>query len=95
MQTLKQNKVLLRSLEVLAFILIVCICEIFEPLNQLLQLAPLPEGELPKILDESEIPTAIIGLLKIIGYKATLFLIISFDSACAFLVEKQIIKFFG
>lgn len=94
MQTFKQNKLLLRSVQTSIVVLFVCVTEVFEPLNQLLQLAPLPSSIVNMDLHTGD-SSFIFGILATFGYKTTLWLILVFDSLMAYQCEQLILKYFG
>jgi len=92
MQSFKSNKMLLRSVQVCVGALFVCALEIFEPLNQLLQLSPLPTGQ---PLNEIAQMNFILNLIvKLFGFKFTLLSIMVSDSIASIKVEKYLIKRF-
>ena len=93
MQTFKQNKLLLRSVQVSVLVLFVCVSEVFEPLNQILQLAPLPDSVVTA--DHQSMGTLLSRMLSSFGYKMTLWLIIMFDALFAYVSEQLVIKYFG
>jgi len=96
MQTFKQNKLLLRTVQVSFAALGICVLEIFEPLNRLMQFAPLPGGEFLVHIDDggANINRILAMLLSWVGFKASLIFIMVADSIVAFKTEKLIIKAF-
>jgi len=98
MQTFKQNKLLLRTVQGSALIVFICAIEIFEPLNQMVQLSPLPSGDYTLILGESEpggVNWIVSSSISMFGFKATLCLIMILDAGFAYAAEKMTIKRFG
>jgi manganese-transporting P-type ATPase len=97
MEDLRENKMMVRALQFCYTILFCCALEIFPPLNDLLQLAPLPSDS---ILVSSHSYTGDIYvkslqiLAETIGFKSTLCFFMVVDSICSYLGEKSLIRFF-
>lgn len=92
MQSFKSNRMLLRSVQICVGALFVCALEIFEPLNQLLQLSPLPTGQ--PLNEVAQMNIVLNSVVSALGFKVSLLCIMVLDSAAALLVEKRIINYF-
>jgi len=100
MQDLHENKLMLKSLQACYIVLFACAFEIFPPLNDLLQLSPLPSG-LPKeddVESNSMMPSMCIEYMKLlidsIGIKTALCLVMCLDSVTVYFAEKSLIRIF-
>ena len=69
-----------------------CALEIFEPLNELLQLSPLPVGE--PLNEVGKMNGFLNSIVKLLGFKNSLLAIMVLDSVASIKVEKLIIKKF-
>jgi len=99
MQDLRENKMMTKGLQICYVALFSCALEVFPPLNDLMQLAPLPgDGEeLVGIINLNDIGPHIQFLMMIvnaIGFKMTLCAIMAVDTALSYVGEKALIKFF-
>jgi cation-transporting ATPase 13A1 len=101
MEDLVDNKLLWRSFQVSFGMLFVCALEIFTPLNQLLQLSPLPTlsmEESARLLENGAgengdlLFFTLSKIVDIVGFRFTLCVLMVIDSALAFVVEKYFIK---
>jgi len=94
MEDLTENKLLFRSIQGCYFVLFVCASEAFLPLNQLLQLSPLPSwgppsfsghgGELGLVHD------LMLQAVKLVGFRTMLCVIMFLDTALVCVAEKII-----
>lgn len=92
MEDLKENKLMMRGLQVCYGLLFVCAMEVFPPINDLLQLAPLPTTP-PHIQESSEIHyEAINALTSAIGFKSALCLFMVADTVVAYLLENALVN---
>lgn len=92
MQSFKSNKMLLRSVQLCVGSLFICALEVFEPLNQLLQLSPLPNGQ--PLNEVAEMNVILNFLVSTLGFKVVLLCIMILDSIASIKVEKFIITSF-
>lgn len=99
MEDLHENKLMMRGLQFCFGTLFICALEIFPPINDLLQLAPLPSSTDEMVYEGTTILTGIhLQLLRkfidAIGFKATLSLFMAADVIVAYFAEKMIIRLF-
>ena len=99
MQDLRENKMMMKGLQICYVALFSCALEVFPPLNDLMQLAPLPgDGdELVGIINLNGIGPHLQFLMMIvnaIGFKMTLCALMAIDTALSYVAEKALIKFF-
>lgn len=99
MEDLRENKMMVRALQMSYAILFCCALEMFPPLNDLLQLAPLPANSnvisMHCSIGEHDIYGMSLQILpETIGFKLTLCLFMIIDSLCSYLGEKSLIRFF-
>ena len=99
MQDLRENKVMVKALQICYVTLFGCALEVFPPLNDLMELAPLPRhGEALFGVVESELTilhkSILIPLTEYLGFKATLCAVMVLDTLLTYLSEKTLIKFF-
>ena len=102
MESLSDNKLLFRSIQGCYFILFVCAAELFPPLNQLLQLSPLPtsgppafqRGSISGYDDESFVHDILLGGVTSVGFQTMLCLIMVLDTALVCLAERTIRSLF-
>lgn len=101
MQSFKSNKMLLRSVQVCVGALFLCALEFFEPLNQLLQLAPLPSTHTIGVLNLNDgklggqkMNPILSIFVNTLGFKITLLMIMSLDSYASIKTERAIIKYY-
>merc|ERR1712008_69778 len=95
-QSLKENKMLWRSVQVAFAALFICATEIFRPLNILLQLSPMPTwGDVELDIGVgTEVGGVLMWFGKIVGFKGVLCAILVLQSALAWYVEEKIVKHF-
>lgn len=100
-EPLRENKMLLRSLQVCYGVLFACALEIFPPLNDLLQLTEFPSatgsGEMGwqnAELDRSPFLALVTGVVESIGFPVFMGFLMLFDTALAFASETIIIRTF-
>lgn len=100
MQSLSENKMLFRSVALCLGILFLCVTEIFEPINQALQLAPFPStDELPSSSGVDERGAMVIQLsssfiIQALGFRYALCLIMLADTIFSFSAERVIVTIF-
>jgi cation-transporting ATPase 13A1 len=100
MEDLRENKMMVKALQIAYAILFCCALEIFPPLNHLLQLAPLPvnSNAVCTITDNTgdhDIYVKSLQILpEIIGFKSTLCFFMIVDSIFSYIGEKSLIRFF-
>ncbi|KAK1733658.1 cation-transporting ATPase [Skeletonema marinoi] len=98
MENLTENKLLFRSLQACYAVLFVCALDIFPPLNQLLQLTPLPSTGPPSFNvndvgqggDVDSIQGMMLQAIDAIGFRLMLCVIMCLDTAFVTLSEKAI-----
>jgi len=94
MESLSENVLLFRSIQACYFILFVCAMEVFPPLNQLMQLSPLPRTGPPtfNLRDDEEGygNILIIGAVNAVGFRTMLCIIMSLDTMMVTLAEKTV-----
>jgi len=101
MEDLTENKLLFRSIQGCYFVLFVCALEVFPPLNQLMQLSPLPSSGPPLFhLEHHEgggsvdefgiVHDLLLQAVKLVGFKAMLCVIMCLDTALVSVAEKVI-----
>ena len=106
MESLSENKLLFKSIQGCYFVLFVCAVEIFPPLNQLMQLSPLPttgppsfsfneEGSIGTEDDDSFVHDLLLGAVNSVGFQAMLCAIMIADTALVTLAETSIRSVFG
>jgi len=105
MESLSENKLLFKSIQGCYFVLFVCAVEIFPPLNQLMQLSPLPTSGPPSFneegsiigtdVDDSFVHDLLLGAVNSVGFQAMLCAIMIADTALVTLAEKSIRSVFG
>ena len=100
-EPLRENKMLLRSLQVCYGVLFVCALEIFPPLNDLLQLTEFPSttgideiGWQNAELDRSLFLAVVTSVVESIGFPVFMGCLMLFDTALAFAAETIIIRTF-
>jgi len=97
MESLSENTLLCRSIQACYFVLFVCASEVFPPLNQLMQLSPLPTTSPPMFhlgegsgYDDSIVHDVLLQSVNLIGFRAMLIVIMCMDTALVTLAEKAI-----
>lgn len=99
MEDLTDNKLLFRGVQGCYFVLFVCASEVFPPLNQLLQLSPLPSSGPASHLYDHElgqwdvlnfIHLMLVEAVKSFGFRTMLCVIMFLDTAVVLLAEKTI-----
>jgi len=100
MESLTENALLFRSIQGCYLVLFICAVEIFPPLNQLMQLSPLPTGGPPafRLCDGGSIGDGdggfvhelLLGAVTSFGFRTMLCVIMVVDSALVTLSEKTI-----
>ena len=103
MQDLRQNKLLYRSVQLCYAVLLICVLQIFMPLNDLLQLTPFPDTNLTNDDDNDDDWLASIaspeagrltGLVRDIGFPLSMCALMVMDTVAAFCCEKIIVRVF-
>jgi cation-transporting ATPase 13A1 len=98
MENLTENKLLFRSIQACYAVLFVCALDMFPPLNQLLQLTPLPSTGPPAFNindvgqggDVDSIRSMMLQAIDAIGFRLMLCVIMCLDTALVTLSEKTI-----
>ena len=97
MESLRENVLLFRSIQACYFVLFVCASETFSPLNQLMQLSPLPTTGPPafNLRDGSEYSRSVghyvlLEALNLVGFRVMLCVVMSLDTVLVTLAEKTI-----
>ena len=95
-EDLRNNKLLHQSLKICYTVLFVCALEIFPPLNDLLQLAPLPQwgDPLPMELARESPQLELLQLINNIGFKTVLVALMVMDSFATYYAEKGLTRIF-
>ena len=102
MEDLTENKLLFRSIQACYFVLFVCATEVFTPLNQLMQLSPLPTSGPPLFLEVgageaslgSVLHEALLQGVSLVGFRGVLCVIMCLDTALVSSAEKAIRSLF-
>jgi len=98
-EDLRDNKLLLRSLKVCYAVLFVCALELFPPINELLQLTPLPQGDdrtadlMSEILRENP-QYEMLQQFEPFGFKTTLVTMMVIDSVASYYAERGLLHLF-
>lgn len=97
MQNLTENKLMLRSVQISYIALFACALEIFPPLNELMQLNPLPAdgAEVFTVAGGGGLGEQLSIVVESIGFKLTLCLCMVIDTALAYQAEMIVQKTFG
>ena len=96
MQDLHENKLMMRGLQLCYCTLFVCALEIFPPINDLLQLAPLPATVVSMSIENSAFHLKVLNVfLNSIGFKGTLCFFMASDTVVAYVAEKALLKLVG
>lgn len=100
MESLAENALLFRSIQGCYLVLSICAVEVFPPLNQLMQLSPLPAGGPPafRLCDEGSIGDEdggfvhelLLGAVTSFGFRTMLCVIMVVDTTLVTLLEKTI-----
>lgn len=97
MESLPENTLLYRSIQACYFVLFVCALEVFPPLNQLMQLSPLPTAGPPTFnlddaigYDSSIVHDVLLQAVNSVGFRTMLCVIMTMDTALVTLAEKAI-----
>ena len=98
MENLTENKLLFRSIQACYAVLFICALDIFPPLNQLLQLTPLPSTGPPSFNmsefglegDADSVQGMMLQAIDLIGFRLMLCIIMCLDTALVTLSEKTI-----
>jgi cation-transporting ATPase 13A1 len=100
-ESLRENKMLLRSLQVCYGTLFICALEIFPPLSDLLQLTAFPSttgsdeiGWQNAELDRSPFLAVVTGVVESVGFPVFMGCLMLFDTGLAFAAETIIIRTF-
>ncbi len=88
MESLSENVLLFRSIQACYFVLFVCVLDVFPPLNQLMQLSPLPRTGPPQHCGEDN--GLLLEAVNYAGFRTLLCIIMSFDTMMVTLVERTI-----
>jgi cation-transporting ATPase 13A1 len=99
MQDLRENKMMMKSLQVCYIALFGCALEVFPPINDLMQLAPLPADGDAIVGDMSSDHAGLFLRLLIlagegIGFKLTLCALMVLDTVVCIACEKALVNFF-
>lgn len=96
MQDLRENKMMMKSLQICYVMLFACALEVFPPINDLIQLAPFPaHGETIVVDTSGEVVYKwLILAAESIGFKLTLCSLMIIDTTFSILCEKALINFF-
>ncbi|KAL7544835.1 hypothetical protein ACHAWF_008199 [Thalassiosira exigua] len=98
-EDLRENKLLYRSIQGCYFVLFVCAVEAFPPLNQLMQLSPLPTSGPPAIFDDVRdghrysgmlIHDFLLQVVSLVGFRTMLCIIMVLDTVAVMLSENAI-----
>jgi cation-transporting ATPase 13A1 len=97
MQNLTENKLMLRSVQISYVALFACALETFPPLNELMQLTPLPAdgAEIFAVAGGSGFGEQLSTVVESIGFKLTLCLCMVIDTAMAYQAEMIVQRIFG
>lgn len=100
MEDLRENKLMVRALQITYGVLFASVLEVFPPMNDLMQLAPLPvDGDfMQNIASNSGLGSHMDVLLSsasIAGFKTTLCSLMLADTFLAVAMEKIVIKMFA
>ena len=97
MQNLTENKLMLRSVQISYIALFACALEIFPPLNELMQLTPLPAdgAEVFTVAGGGGLGEQLSIVVESIGFKLTLCVSMIIDSVLAYQAEMIVQKTFG
>lgn len=96
MEDLHENKFMMRGLQICYGTLFICALEFFPPINDLLQLAPLPTTVVSLASENSAFHLRVLDmLLNSIGFKATLCFFMFSDTVVAYVAEKTLSKLVG
>lgn len=93
MESLWKNVLLYRSIQACYFVLFVCASEVFPPLNQLLQLSPLPTTGPPAFnlsRNGVVILDLLLGAVNSVGFRAILCVVMGLDTGLVILAEKSL-----
>jgi cation-transporting ATPase 13A1 len=102
MEDLKDNKVLLRSVQACYAIMIICALEAFPPLNDLFQLSPFPDTSIMAndsakedewVISVSE-AGGLTSFVREVGFPAAMCVFMVADTILAFAVEKFVVRLF-
>lgn len=91
MKSLRNNKLFYRSLLVSYGCLFCCSLELFPPLNDLLQLAPLPSIN---DVEEVTIPGALLPLVKAVDFPVLFSGIMALNTLISFVYERLLLDLF-
>ncbi|KAL7536758.1 hypothetical protein ACHAXR_007376 [Thalassiosira sp. AJA248-18] len=98
MEDMTENKLFFRSIQGCYFVLFVCAVEIFPPLNQLMQLSPLPSSGPPLfglqegsvVYEDSIVHDLLLQAVSSVGFRTLLCVIMCLDTALVTVAEKTI-----
>eukprot|EP00957_Ditylum_brightwellii_P168166 12801812-Ditylum_brightwellii.AAC.1 len=91
------NKLMLRSVQVSYGALFASALEVFPPLNQLIQLAPLPTPEVVRAMPVDMIQNENVylsGMVDMFGFNVTLCIFMVLDGVLSYVAEKTIVRIF-
>jgi cation-transporting ATPase 13A1 len=99
MQDLRDNKMMMKALQICYVALFGCALEVFPPLNDLMQLAPFPEdGDamvgVIRLGDAGLHLQLLMTTVSTMGFKLTLCAIMVFDTVLSYSGEKVLIRLF-
>ena len=101
MEELHMNKLYFRSVQGCYFVLFVCAVEIFPPLNQLMQLSPMPTSGPPSFnlqggnaFSDSFVHEMLIQTVSSVGFRTALCAIMVLDTALVTSAEKMLRSIF-
>jgi cation-transporting ATPase 13A1 len=98
MEDLSENKLLLRSLQACYFILLICVTELFPPLNDLFQLSPFPDTNMNAYSDDDDWVVSVsqagglTSFVSKVGFSAAMCILMVADTALVFGAEKIIVR---
>jgi len=96
-ENLMDNKLMLRSVQVSYGALFASALEVFPPLNQLIQLAPLPTPEVVRAMPVDMIQNENVylsGMVDMFGFNVTLCIFMVLDGVLSYVAEKTIVRIF-
>jgi len=98
-EDLRDNKMMMQALKLFYGVILFCALELFPPLNQMLQLSPLPYGEdsTAHLTQEVKLLTPYFEVFRILepfGFKLILCVTMLVDSVICYYAEKNLIRFF-
>jgi len=92
MEDLRENTTMVRALQVCYAVLFTAALEVFPPLNDIIQLSPLPQNG--EVMTNLIVSSAFHDLADSIGFKTALTSLMIIDTIMTYLAEKILIKLF-